>query len=179
MLNNFIAGTVQGDPREDMRERFISARPSYLTNDGGFQTELQAAPNEEYRVRLVVDNSGDPSNPTTTARDSRLRVALPPCPTTTVRIVAVATSSSAVPKTVWATTTFTSSRPFRLVPSGRPAKVCVKFRCEGNSDFADFSGENDLYTEQGALVGTQPTAFDGVLPGLTGVDILAYVRAVF
>jgi hypothetical protein len=178
-FNNYVAKGAAGESDEDMRVRFVGARPSVLINPGGFLTDLQVVPDEEYRVRIVVDNTGSPSISGTTAVDSRVRIALPQCPTPTVRMVGVATSSNAVPGTVWATTTFTSDRPFRLVPSGRPAKVCPRMVCRSNSDFVTFTGEADLYGPQGALVGTNPDSPDGVLPGLAGVDILAYVKAVF
>ncbi|WP_458317896.1 hypothetical protein [Mycolicibacterium brisbanense] len=178
-FNNAIFKGAPGEPDEDMRSRLVTARPSVLNNPGGFLTDLPAVPDEEYRVRIVVDNNGSPAIAGTAALDSRVRLVLPQCPTNTVRIVGVATSSNAVPSTVWATTTFTADRPFRLVPSGREAKICPKMECVSNSDFTTFTGESDLYGPQGALLGTNPAAPDGVLPGLTGVDILFYVKAVF
>ncbi len=178
-FNNAVYQGAPGEPDEDMRSRMVAARPSALTNPGGFMTDLSAVPDEEYRVRIVVDNVGSPAIAGTAAQNSRVRLVLPQCSTNTVRMVGVATSSNAIPGTVWATATFSSDRPFRLVPSGRQAKVCPKMTCVSNSDFTLFTGESDLYGPQGALLGTDPAAPDGVLPGNTGVDILVYLKAVF
>lgn len=162
-----------------MRSRMIAARPSVLINPGGFMTDLQAVPDEEYRVRVSVVNTGSRTIAGTTALDSRVRIALPQCPSPTVHMVGVATSSNAVPGTVWATTTFTASSPFRLIPSGRPAKICPKLACRSNADFTTFTAEADLYGPEGALLGTNPASPDGALPGLVAVDLLVYLKAVF
>lgn len=178
-FNNALLKAPPGESDEDMRSRMIAARPSVLINPGGFMTDLQAVPDEEYRVRVSVVNTGSRTIAGTTALDSRVRIALPQCPSSTVHMVGVASSSNAVPGTVWATTTFTASSPFRLIPSGRPAKICPKLACRSNADFTTFTAEADLYGPEGALLGTNPASPDGALPGLVAVDLLVYVKAVF
>lgn len=177
-FNNVLLKGAPGESDEDMRARLVAARPSRLNNPGGFLTDLQVVPDEEYRVRISVVNSGSSSIAGTTAFDSRVRIALPQCPTAAVRMVGVATSSNAVPSPIWSTVTFTSDRPFRLIPSGRAAKICSKLTCT-NSTFSTFTREADLYGPEGVLLGANSDAPDGVLPGLLAVDILVYVKAVF